>query len=947
MTGVPDREFLLSVFLMEAWDTLGIVEEHLADPAEALDELRLVTHRLRGSAALNGFPKVAALAALMESVVERTIADPYQGRESARTALADLTDALQKSLDLIGTAGSENAADIDAVLVHYGGVAADSGPSGTGAAAAEMSTSLDELDRFLLDDLDRFFRDNGDVLEYFVPEATEHLDLAAQSLLALECEGASDAEIARLFRAVHTLKGAAYTVGCRVIGALAHRVEDLLGEVRDGHRVLGETGLEAVNAALDALRLLVRSAESVPAGRLLAWARAGRLLDALTGTAPTAATRDEAAPTASAGAELADLEPPETTVPAIAATAAPAPTAARPSIRVALDRLDALMNLAGELVIARARLDRHLTQLEHVGDLLGFTQARMHQAVGEFGGKYANPHLPAAGPGARSLDGEPVEPAMVPLDGVFAELEFDRYDDFSILARRAGEIANDVGEVQTQLLGLVRAVRGDAARVQQLSGALRGEITRARMVPLGRLFARFSRQVRETARTAGRQVTLQVAGDAVEVDSAIIDQITDPLLHLIQNAIAHGIESPEERLARGKPSHGTLRLAAAHKGGSLHVEIADDGRGIDVEAVRAAAERAGLASHDALARLDDRAALDLIFLPGVSTAGEVTAVAGRGVGMDVVRTNVGRLGGEIAVETTPGEGTRFTLKLPLTVAISDALLVRVGAETLAVPVQAVKAMTRVGPDALATAGGAESLVVEDERLEMVRLDRMLGLAGTGGDGPAPVVVLRTGRRALAVAVDELLGREEIVVKRLGAFLEGVGPYSGATVSPDGQVILLLDAGRLAELAGPVAPRHRPTAPAPAALHAPRRTVLLVDDSVSVRKFVGQMLERAGFRVVTANDGVEALERVAEIAVDVIVTDLEMPRLNGYELVRDLRRRPATRHVPIVILTTRTGDKHMWLARQLGVEHYVTKPVDEGSFVRLIETLAAETTEVVA
>ncbi len=946
MTGVPDREFLLSLFLMEAWDTLGIVEEHLADPAEALDELRLVTHRLRGSAALNGFPKVAALAALMESVVERTIADPYQGRESARTALAAFADALQKSLDRIGTAGSEDAADIDAVLVHYGGVAADSGPSGPGAAAAETSTSLEDLDRFLLDDLDRFFRDNGDVLEYFVPEATEHLDFAAQSLLALEREGASDAEIARLFRAVHTLKGAAYTVGCRVIGALAHRVEDLLGEVRDGHRVLGETGLEAVNAALDALRLLMRSAESVPAGRLLAWARAGRLLDALMEGAPTAATLDEAAPTASAGAELAELEPPETTAPAIAATAAPTPTAVRPSIRVALDRLDALMNLAGELVIARARLDRHLTQLEHVGDLLGFTQARMHQAVGEFGGKYANPHLPTAGPG-RSLDGEPAEPAMVPLDGVFAELEFDRYDDFNILARRAGEIANDMGEVQTQLLGLVRAVRGDAARVQQLSGALRSEITRSRMVPLGRLFARFGRQVRETARTADRQVTLQVAGDAVEVDSAIIDQITDPLLHLIQNAIAHGIESPEERLARGKPSHGTLRLAAAHKGGSLHVEIADDGRGIDAEAVRAAAERAGLASHDALARLDDRAALDLIFLPGVSTAGEVTAVAGRGVGMDVVRTNVGRLGGEIAVETIPGEGTRFTLKLPLTVAVSDALLVRVGAETLAVPVQAVKAMTRVSPDALATAEGAESLVVEDERLEMVRLDRMLGLAGTGGDGPAPVVVLRTGRRALAVAVDELLGREEIVVKRLGAFLEGVGPYSGATVSPDGQVILLLDAGRLAALAGPVAPRHRPTAPAPVAVNAPRRTVLLVDDSVSVRKFVGQMLERAGFRVVTANDGGEALERVAEIAVDVIVTDLEMPRLNGYELVRDLRRRPATRHVPIVILTTRTGDKHVWLARQLGVEHYVTKPVDEGSFVRLIETLAAETTEVVA
>ncbi|HSE92297.1 MAG TPA: response regulator, partial [Methylomirabilota bacterium] len=629
---------------------------------------------------------------------------------------------------------------------------------------------------------------------------------------------------------------------------------------------------------------------------------------------------------------------------AVGVGAASTPPVVRPSIRVNLDRLDALMNLAGELVIARARLDRHLTQLGHVGDLLGFTQGRMRRAVGEFETKYANPHLPAAAAGPGGHDGPPAEPAAVTLDGVFAELEFDRYDDFNIFARRAGEIVSDMGEVQTQLASLVRAVRADAARVQQLGAALRVEITRSRMVPLGRLFGRFARQVRETARTAGKQVTLEIVGDAVEVDSGIIDQITDPLLHLIQNAIVHGIEGPEERVKRGKPPQGSLRLRAVHKGGSFHVEVADDGRGIDTTAVRAAVERAGLASHDALAYLDDRTVLDLIFVPGVSTAEEVTTIAGRGVGMDVVRTNVGRLGGEIEVDTTPGAGTRFTLKLPLTMAISDALFVRVGDQTLAVPVHSIKGMARVRPDEVIVADGAETVVVEDERLELLHLDRVLGLAGAPADGPTPVVVLRTGRRALAVAVDELLAREEIVVKRLGAFLDGAGPYLGATVSPEGRVILLLDAGRLAESAGPVAwPRRA----AVAASQLRSRTVLLVDDSVSVRKFVGQMLERAGFRVVTANDGVEALDRLAEISVDVVVTDLEMPRVNGYELVRDLRRRAATRQVPIVVLTTRTGDKHMRLARQLGVEHYVSKPVDEAAFVRLVDTLATEAAGAVA
>ncbi len=930
MNDGPDREFLLSVFLVEAWDTVSTVEEQLNDPIAALDELRVVTHRLRGSAAMNGFRAVSTVGALMESLVDRLVESPEGALDEARAGLADLLAALKMALDRIAESGEEDPGALEAVLVRHGGVAADAGPAAPPAVPPEAADGLA--------DLDRFFRDNADVLEYFVPEAIEHLELAAQSLLAVERDGPSETEIARLFRAVHTLKGAAYTVGCAVIGGLAHRVEDLLGEVRDGHRALGEAGIEAVNAALDALRHIVRSAERVQPERLDAWQRAARLLDALT----AASTAEPAGPVEATPDTVAD-EP----VVLAAEAAPPAPTVVRPSIRVPLDRLDALMSLAGELVIARARLDRHLTQLEHVGELLGFTQARMRQTVGEFETKYANPQLPASGRGTVPGDGATAEPTVVPLDGVFAALEFDRYDDFNILARRSGEIVSDVGEVQAQLAGLVRAVRGDAARVQQLSATLRSEITRSRMVPLGRLFGRFVRQVRETARTAGRQVTLEVAGDAIEVDNAIIDQITDPLLHLIQNAIVHGIEPPDERVARGKPAAGVLRLAATHRGGTLHVEVSDDGRGIDLTAVRASAERAGLTTPGALAQLDDRAVLDLIFLPGVSTVDSVTTVAGRGVGMDVVRTNVGRLGGEIDIETTPGNGVRFSLRLPLTVAVSDALLVRVGATTLAIPVQTVKAMSRVLPAEIVIADDAETVEIEAERLELLRLDRVLGVAGKSADGPLPVVVLRTGRRAVAVAVDDLLGREEVVVKRLGAFMEGCGPYAGATVSPEGQVILLLDAARLADRAGLALRPRPPAAASPAAGPASARTVLLVDDSVSVRKFVAQMLERAGFRVVTANDGGEALERVGETAVDVVVTDLEMPRVNGYELVRDLRRRPATRQVPIIVLTTRTGDKHVRLARQLGVEHYVTKPVDETSFVRLVGRLVADEARVVA
>lgn len=948
MGDVKERQFLLSVFLMEAWDTLAAVEQRLAALASGADTdgeiLRLVTHRLRGAAALNGFPRVSALATVMESTVDRAVTAPLADRQGPSEQLGALAVALKEALETIGTTGTENAAALDAVLARYE-------TSSTVAPAAEPAGPLAELDRFL--------RDNPDVLEYFIPEAAEHLELMAQSLLALERDGGDEAELATLFRAVHTLKGAAYAVGCQTIGALAHHVEDLLGEVREDRRALTAATLDAVYAGLDALRLMVRSAEGVPADRSQAFIRATRLLEEQIQAAPATVEAGATTELDRVFEPASRPEPVEAVAEPMAAGAGPvsagvvraavksvaAPAPAAINIRVNLERLDALMNLAGELVIARSRLEGHLAQLDRVGATLGFTEARMRQTVGSFEAKYANPQLPGAAADMRSnaTAREPGRPAAVPLEAVFAELEFDRYDDFNLFARRVGEIAADVAEVQSQLALLIRAVREDAARTQRLSGELRRQITRARMVPIGRLFSRFPRQVREAARAAGKTVALEVSGEAVELDNAVIERITDPLLHLVQNAIVHGIEPEAEREARGKVPHGSLRVSAAQKGAAIVVEVADDGRGIDLDRVKDTALQAGLVTPEGLAGLGDWDILDFIFQPGFSTAPAVTISAGRGVGLDVVWTNVAQLGGEIDVETTPGEGTRFTLRVPLTVAISDALLVRVDTEVLAIPVPVVRGMVRIRPEEIVTTPGGESVVMDGQPLDLLRLDRVLGLAGIRPSVGLPVVALRTARKTVAVAVDELLGKQEIVIKRLGAFLDGVGPFAGATVTGEGRVILLLDPARLLDpigalrqAASPAAEDSRPPAsPAPLA----RRSVLLVDDSVSVRKFVGQMLDRAGFRVVTANDGIEALDRLsADAAVDIVVTDLEMPRLNGYELIRDLKRRPGLRGVPIVVLTTRAGSKHVALARQLGVEHYVTKPVDEQAFVQLIESL---------
>ena len=954
-----DRQFLLSVFLMEAWDTLAAVEDGLAalrgsaDSTGVVENLAVVTHRLRGSAALSGFPQLAGLAAAMEEAVERTTVAGAGDRRSL-AALGDMVFSLKAALDTIGETGVEDAEAIAEALAALA-------PTASPAPVDETSRRLAELDQF--------FADQSGVVEYFVPEAVEHLESMAQSLIALEGEGATESEIAALFRAVHTLKGAAYTVGCGMIGDLAHRLEDMQGEIREQRRALDRAAIETVFAGLDALRLLVRSGEERADTRATAYERALGLLDAL--PALEAAAVDSQPSVAPLAAQTADtsesslattapmVETPQhletaaaertepEAVPATRATvrgrtARDASRRARPSIRVSLDRLDALMNLVGELVITRSRLERHLTQLEQAGELLSFTQSRMTQTVAEFESKYADRLVPPARPSGGGA-GEPG--GASPLGEFFDELEFDRYDDFNLLARRVGEISSDLIEIQHELTGLVRVVREDAGGVQRLSGELRGQITRARMVPVGRLFAPFVRMVRDGSRAAGKSVVLEVRGETVEMDTTIVELMADPLIHLVRNAIAHGIEPEEERRSAGKPPQGTIHLGAAHKGGSIYIEVADDGRGIDVDAVAEAARRGGFVSAETLARLGERDILDLIFLPGLTTATSVTTTAGRGVGMDVVRANVSRLGGEIEVQTELGRGTRFRIRLPLTVAIADALMVSVGSEILAIPVPAVKGAIHVRPEEIRTVDGVEAIEIEGESVDLVRLDRVLQIGGRQTDGPLSVVALRTGRKTLAVVVDEFLSKEEIVIKNLGAFLQGIGPFAGATVTGQGRVVLLLDSLKLLEMsatsawARPAEFRREPEAVAAPAAGAKRR-VLLVDDSVSVRKFVGGMLERAGFHVVTARDGAEALQQLSEQSVDVVVTDLEMPRLNGYELIRDLNREPTTCELPVVVLTTRAGAKHLSLARELGVEHYVAKPVDEASFVRLIESLAA-------
>jgi chemosensory pili system protein ChpA (sensor histidine kinase/response regulator) len=927
-----DQEFLRSIFLMEAWDTLAAIEDgvtRMAAGAEpAWDELFLVTHRLKGAASLHGFHRVTALTDAVEQMLQPLPRAEQATRRKAADELTALLGALKSVLDAIEHHGPEEDA---------------AAPAAARLASAPVAPEPDRDP--VRAELARFFAGSDDVVGYFAPEALEHLEAMTGALVALERGASREGELGGLFRAVHTLKGAAYVVGCTPIGALAHGLEDLLVAVREGHARLTPAVLDAVQAAVDTFKHMLDPAAEPALDLTSAAADIRQRVAALLAAEPpvVGAPRIDPTPTPLALPSL----PPR---PPLSSRPAPRAPAGRQTIRVTLERLDCLMDLVGELVVARSALERRLGDLDRLGDVLFSSRARLGQAVADFERRQLDARLPARRPGDESVEPRHARPRSV--GELFAELEFDRYDDFTLLARSVAEIASDIAEVQAEISGLGRTVREDLSLVHRLTGEVRAGLGRARLVPIGSLYTRFVRQGQEAARAVGKSVRIETSGESVELDASVIEQVVDPLLHLVQNAVVHGLETAEDRRARGKAPAGTVTLGASHRGAFVVVEVSDDGRGLDADRLRRRAVAQGFVRPEAAAALSDREALDLIFRPGFSTATEVTTTAGRGVGMDVVRTNVGRLNGEIDVETELGAGTRFTLRLPLTVLVTEALLVRVGAEALAVPINAVHGVATLGPDEVRTGPDGETALVEGRWLPLMRLDRTLSLPPALPAAPLPVLALRGGGALFACAVAHVLHKEEIVVKPLGAFLDGIGPYAGATVSADGRVTLLLDPVRLGELALLPAPGAAgsngpmPLDDAERARRAARRLpdsrkgrVLLVDDSISVRKFVGHMLEKAGFDVTTANDGADALTRLGERRFDVMVTDLEMPRLNGYELLEDVRRRAATRELPVVILTTRSGAKHQSLARRLGVSHYVTKPVTEDVFVRLVESLA--------
>jgi chemosensory pili system protein ChpA (sensor histidine kinase/response regulator) len=458
---------------------------------------------------------------------------------------------------------------------------------------------------------------------------------------------------------------------------------------------------------------------------------------------------------------------------------------------------------------------------------------------------------------------------------------------------------------------------------------------RTRMVPFDALVPRLRRVVRQAAGETGKNVQLKLDGAQGELDRNVLERMTAPLEHMLRNAVAHGLEAPADRKKNGKAEEGTIRIAVRREGSEVVLEVGDDGAGLNRSAIRKRAEERGLIRPEAvLADVDLDA---LIMEPGFSTADTVSRLAGRGVGMDVVASEVRQLGGALDIRSKKGEGTTFTLRLPQTLAVTQAVFVKIGETTYAVPIASVRGVGRVSRDLLAKddatyAYGGETYGLHD-------LGTLLGHAAAKAEGQMqmPLLLVRSGELRAAVSIDQVLGNREIVVKPVGPQVGSVPGIFGATIMGDGSVVVILD---IAPLVRRQAALPRDVAPAP--VQETRRVplVMVVDDSVTMRKVTGRVLERHNFEVATAKDGIDALERMDERVPDLMLLDIEMPRMDGYELATAMKADPRLRNVPIIMITSRTGEKHRQRAFDIGVERYLGKPYQEHELLRNVFDLLA-------
>jgi chemosensory pili system protein ChpA (sensor histidine kinase/response regulator) len=731
--------------------------------------------------------------------------------------------------------------------------------------------------------------------QLFRSEAHDALEVVTSRVLSSGTARPTSEALGEMMRVTHTLKGSAGTVGLGAMVDLAHRLESAFAVIGRDPGVWNAGTADLLVEVTDGMRGYVDQLVSEPAGAIHTAALLRTQISNLTNTEPPAPERPSfprfspsesmVIPTIVVAGEPEPLnDMPSEGVIAEARTQTPqpgtltSPNAEARHLRVEPERIDSLMSSAGELLFDRTRIERRVQLLRTLARDLARTRQNLRDAIGP--SNNANRGL------------------------VEAESE---------LAGQAALLSQTTAALLDEIEALRRTI-----------GELQRGLTRIRMDTARNLFLHAARTLRALRRATGVVVELRTLGETTEFDKAVAEQLVDPITQLLRNAVAHGIEPPEERASRGKPPMATITIRARQDGNLLVLELSDDGRGVDVIVLR---DRLVSTNRWSVARAQlatDADVLDALGT-GVSVRGDADELAGRGIGLDVVRQTVARLGGEVKVSSVPGRGTTFSLRLPLSTSLAQAMLFKVGGQVYAIPAVHVVDTTLVEP-------GATTTTVRHEQLPVLRLEGLLGHGVTNERRPGVVVTF--AGKGFVGTVDKIVGPREIIIKPLGPLLAPLTLYAAATISGSGKVQLILDPAQLVRRAHPDAPEAMGELASSPMVLAGR--ALVVDDSRAIREAMTSMLGREGWIVDVAEDGARALQMTRQLRYDLVVTDLEMPELNGFDLIQRLREDDRFKTTPIVIITSRANPEHRRRAKDLGVRALVAKPITRR---KLLEALA--------
>ncbi|MCG5512273.1 Hpt domain-containing protein [Ectothiorhodospira shaposhnikovii] len=891
-------------------------------PPEALPDLRALTVHVhgvldaleRGDASL---PTAEALEARFRQLHEQEQAHQEALRQAWDLEAAEPADV----------ASPEARADLDIL---------DSEPEPEPAPELELELELESV----TDEPD------PELVALFLEEAVDILH-AADASLDLWSESLGNPDPVQAFqRQLHTLKGGARMAGMTPIGDLSHALESLMIALTEGERAPESPMIEVARQALDQLNTMVEQARQgetvVPVPRLVARLHAlieGGEAVSIAEPSPPPAVEPEADTEIRRRPVLERAAEPVIPLRVEAEPPRPAPEPARAGaagqdvVRVRADVLDSLVNYAGEVNIYHARMEQQITSF-------GFNLGELEQTIQRLREQLRKLEMETE---AQILFRHEQEQGAARWQEDFDPLELDRYSNIQQLSRALAESVSDLSSIQGLLADQVKDTETLLLQQTRVSTDLQEGLMHTRMVQFATIVPRLRRIVRQTASELGKRVELEVEGEGSELDRSVLERMLAPMEHMLRNAISHGIEAPDRRRAQGKDETGQVRLHMRREGSEVVLEVADDGAGVDLDAVRAKVTRLGLSSDPSL--LTEQDLMQFILESGFSTASQVSQISGRGVGMDVVNSEIKQLGGVLSIDSTRGRGTRFTIRLPFTLAISQALLVQTGDEIFAVPLSSIEGILRMQGRDLAAFHAADDPVYEyaGNAYEVKHLGALLKVSRPlipSPDAMCPVLLVRSGDHRIALHVDALMGSREVVIKPVGPQVSRVKGIAGATILGDGRVVMILDVPALVRAGAGVRLAYHGVQPDTASERR-RATVMVVDDSITIRKVTARALERQGYQVLTARDGVDALAQLQEQVPDLMLLDIEMPRMDGFELATHIRNDARLRRMPIIMITSRTGDKHRQRAMEIGVNRYLGKPYQEMDLLTQIREVLDE------